>query len=203
MVVNLAAGLDARPYRMSLPPALRWVEVDMPDLLAYKQEILAGEKPVCALERVPQDLANAAARRELFERLGREAKRVLVVSEGLIVYFTAEEVAALASDLAAISSFRYWTLDLVSPALLKMIQKSMGGQLDQAGAPLKFAPREGPEFFRPHGWTPREAHSLLHTAAKLKRLSFFMRLFALFPDAAGRQPDKPWGGMCLLENNRS
>src|SRR5450759_4596287 len=29
MVVNLAAGLDARPYRMALPPALRWIEVDL------------------------------------------------------------------------------------------------------------------------------------------------------------------------------
>jgi len=25
MVVNLAAGLDARPYRMALPPALPWI----------------------------------------------------------------------------------------------------------------------------------------------------------------------------------
>jgi O-methyltransferase involved in polyketide biosynthesis len=203
MVVNLAAGLDARPYRMSLPPALRWVEVDLPDLLAYKEEVLAGEKPVCALERTPLDLADAAARRELFQRLGREAKRALVISEGLIIYFTAEEVAALARDLATPASFRYWILDMTSPALLKMLQKSIGGQLDQASAPLKFAPREGPEFFRRHGWTPREVHSLLHTAAKLKRLSFFMRLLSLLPDPAGRQPDKPWGGLCLLENNRN
>src|SRR5689334_23330923 len=27
MVVNLAAGLDARPYRMDLPRALQWIEV--------------------------------------------------------------------------------------------------------------------------------------------------------------------------------
>ena len=30
MVVNLAAGLDARPYRMSLPSSLQWIEVDLP-----------------------------------------------------------------------------------------------------------------------------------------------------------------------------
>ena len=29
-VVNLAAGLDARPYRMELPADLRWFEVDLP-----------------------------------------------------------------------------------------------------------------------------------------------------------------------------
>ena len=32
-VINLAAGLDARPYRLPLPAALRWVEVDLPELL--------------------------------------------------------------------------------------------------------------------------------------------------------------------------
>ena len=47
LVLNLAAGLDARPYRMALPPSLRWVEVDLPELLTYKEEVLAGEKPVC------------------------------------------------------------------------------------------------------------------------------------------------------------
>src|SRR5205814_7790185 len=29
-VGNLAAGLDARPSRMDLPPSLQWVEVDLP-----------------------------------------------------------------------------------------------------------------------------------------------------------------------------
>ena len=46
MIVNLAAGLDARPYRMNLPASLNWVEVDLPDLLSYKEEILRDEKPV-------------------------------------------------------------------------------------------------------------------------------------------------------------
>src|SRR5215467_13456430 len=35
-VVNLAAGVDARPYRLKLPPDLRWVEVDLPDMVREK-----------------------------------------------------------------------------------------------------------------------------------------------------------------------
>src|SRR5256885_7407950 len=58
MVVNLAAGLDTRPYRMALPSSLQWIEVDLPELLAYKIDALADDKPVCSLERVPLDLAN-------------------------------------------------------------------------------------------------------------------------------------------------
>src|ERR671932_1870621 len=31
-VLNLAAGLDTRPYRMSLPRSLRWIEVDLANI---------------------------------------------------------------------------------------------------------------------------------------------------------------------------
>ncbi len=47
LVVNLAAGLDARPYRMALPPSLRWVEVDLPEILDYKTDALASATPRC------------------------------------------------------------------------------------------------------------------------------------------------------------
>jgi len=40
-------GLDARPYRMNLPPTLQWIEVDFQDIIAYKEETLANEKPRC------------------------------------------------------------------------------------------------------------------------------------------------------------
>ena len=47
MVVNLAAGLDTRPYRMELPSGLQWVEVDLPAMIDYKEELLRNEKPRC------------------------------------------------------------------------------------------------------------------------------------------------------------
>jgi len=201
MVVNLAAGLDARPYRMQLPPQLQWIEVDLPDLLAYKTERLAGETPHCILERVALDLSNLAARRELFARLNARAKSVMIVSEGLVVYLAPEEVLQLATDLARTPTFNRWTLDMVSPGLMRMMLKTMGQELQHAGAPFKFAPDDGPAFFERAGWKPLEVRSLLHTAATLKRLSWRMRLFALLPDSAGRVPSSPWGGVCLFEKN--
>ena len=203
MVVNLAAGLDARPYRMALPSHLQWIEVDLPELLAYKSEQLAGETPRCNLERVALDLSNVVARRELFERLNTRARSVMIVSEGLVVYLAPEEVFALASDLARTPTFNRWALDMVSPALMRMMQKTMGQDLRHAGAPFKFAPDEGPPFFERAGWKPVEVRSLLHTAAKLRRLSWRMRLFALLPDSAGRVPSSPWGGVCLFEKIRA
>ncbi len=198
MVINLAAGLDARPYRMALPASLKWIEVDLPEILTYKEEILAGEKPACALERIRLDLSNVSGRRELFEELGRRANKALVITEGLLVYLTADEVGSLARDLAAPRSFARWILDVASPGLLRMLQKKIGSQVSQAGAPLKFGPKEGPGFFSPYGWKPLGVRSLLKEAARQKRLPIFLRLMALLPESNGAQGSRPWSGVCLL-----
>jgi methyltransferase (TIGR00027 family) len=197
MVINLAAGLDTRPYHMDLPPSLKWIEVDLPGMIDYKEGILDKEKPRCALERVRLDLADVAGRRELFQRLGATAKKVLVITEGLLVYLTRDEVLALGRDLSAQSSFRDWAIDLCSPGLLKMLQKNLGA-LSEAGSPLKFGPEEGPDFFTACGWKPAEVYSMLKTAAKIKRLPVGMRLLALLPESNGRQGSRPWGAVCRL-----
>lgn len=197
MVINLAAGLDTRAYHMDVPPSLKWIEVDLPGMIDYKEGILDNEKPRCALERVRLDLADVAGRRELFQRLGVTAKKVLVITEGLLVYLTRDEVLALGRDLAAQSSFRDWAIDLCSPGLLKMLQKNLGA-LSEAGSPLKFGPEEGPDFFTACGWKPAEVYSMLKTAAKIKRLPVGMRLLALLPESNGRQGSRPWGAVCRL-----
>ena len=74
MVVNLAAGLDARPYRMNLPGSLQWIEVDLSEILTYKEDVLRNEAPVCQVERVRLDLSDVRARRELFSELSPSDK---------------------------------------------------------------------------------------------------------------------------------
>lgn len=198
LVLNLAAGLDARPYRMKLPSSLQWIEVDLPGILAHKEEILAGEKPACALERVRLDLANVNARRTLFTSLNQRARKILALTEGLLIYLSAEEAAALAHDLASGASFQRWIMDLSSPGLLKMMQKTTGKRLREIGAPFKFAPAEGPAFFSQHGWEPMEVKGMLKTAAQFKRPPLLLRLFALLPEKKGPAGNQPWSGVCLF-----
>lgn len=199
LVVNLAAGLDARPYRLDLPASLPWIEVDLPEILAYKEELLGDAQPRCALERVRLDLADADARRELFGRLGARGHKALVITEGFLTYLAPEEVAILARDLAAPASFQRWILDIGSPGLLRMLTKEVGSHLSQAGAPFKFGPKEGPGFFTPYGWRPAAVRSYLQTAARLKRLPLFLRLMAVLPESSGAQGSRPWAAACLLE----
>jgi len=199
LVLNLAAGLDARPYRMKLPPSLQWIEVDLPGILAYKEEILSGEKPTCALERVRLDLADVNARRKLFASLHQRASKVLVLTEGLLIYLSPEEVEALAKDLGSGANLQRWIMDLSSPGLLKMMQKTTGKRLSEIGAPFKFAPAEGPAFFSPHGWEPMEVKSMLKTATKFKRPPLFLRLLGHLPEKKGPAGNQPWSGVCLFK----
>jgi methyltransferase (TIGR00027 family) len=194
LVLNLAAGLDARPYRLDLPGSLRWVEVDLPELLAYKEEVLGAEPPHCRLERHAFDLADAPARRALFAQLGRG----LVISEGLLVYFSEEEVGALARELAE-AGFDYWLFDLSSPALLQFLQMTTGRHTAEAGAPLRFAPREGVAFFEPFGWTPLTVDPVFEEALALGRVPKEMLAGAPPPGIDG----PIWSGICLLRRRNS
>ena len=199
LVINLAAGLDARPYRMQIPPTLQWIEVDFPEIVSYKEEVLVEEKPKCKLERVSLDLTNVTARREFFAGLDQRASRIAVMSEGLLIYFSTEDVASLARDLANLKNFQSWIIDLTSPGQLKLMQRTTGKQLSEAGAAFKFAPSEGPNFFVPHGWIPKDVQGFLKTAAQLKRAP--QELLALLPEPKNISGNYPWTGVCQLKKS--
>jgi O-methyltransferase involved in polyketide biosynthesis len=148
------------------------------------------------------DLSDRVSRQELFSIVSLRAKRAFVITEGLLIYLSPEDVAAFADDLAKPSSFNRWLIDLASPGLLTMLMREIGSELDSAGAPMKFGPEEGVDFFRAHGWQPVEVQSMLKAAAKLGRLPFGLRLVALLPEAP-RPGRRPWSGACVLERRES
>jgi methyltransferase (TIGR00027 family) len=182
-VVNLGAGLDARPYLLPLPNSLRWIEVDLPAILAYKEHKLASVQPLCSLEFVKLDLADITLRRTLFARINREAKQALVITEGLLVYLTPDQVATLAADLYAQPNFRWWLVDLVPSLVLKLLPRKLEKYLAAANSSFKFAPEEGTKFFEREGWKVSEVRSMLDEAHRLKRempLSLLLRLISRF-----------------------
>ncbi|MGH7646904.1 MAG: class I SAM-dependent methyltransferase [Gemmatimonadaceae bacterium] len=202
LVVNLAAGLDTRPFRLALPPALRWTDVDLPDILEYKRETLAGIKPHCVYEAITTDLTDADARRALFARLGGSAKRALVVTEGLLIYLHPEQVGALADDLHAQPAFHWWLIDIASPWLKKYMQRTWDKTLDAGNSRMHFFPEEGTAFFRPHGWKQTEYRSSVEEAHRLRRemkLAWLWRFMMRMAPAERREAQRKISGAALLE----
>lgn len=202
-VVNLAAGLDARPYRLPLPPSLRWIEVDFPDVIAFKEERLAREKPMCELQRVGLDLTDIARRKAFLAGVGAAAAKVLVLTEGLLIYLPPEQVARLASDLATIPSFRWWLMDISSPRLMKILEKSWGRSLAKGNAPFLFAPPESTQFFAPCGWKESEYRAMWDEANRLNRaevpLAWLWNLLSRFQSPAKKEEGRRMSGMVVLE----
>ncbi len=203
-VLNLAAGLDARPWRLPLPPTLNWIDVDLPHMIEYKLRVMAGETARCRYQPRAIDLREIGARRELFAEVGSAARSALVVSEGLLVYLEPDSVASLARDLAAVPSFRWWAFDLVGPIILARLQKQFGRSLATARAPMQFGPAEGTAWFAPHGWREREFHSMIVDAIRLKRqppMAWTWRLMAMFMSRARREQAWRMAGNVLLERS--
>jgi methyltransferase (TIGR00027 family) len=197
-VLNLAAGLDTRPYRLALPASLHWIEADLPGIVDEKERLLADAKPMCRLSREKVDLADVMARSAFLARVLQNATKALVITEGLLAYLEEEVVRSLGHDLAAQPRIRWWLLDVASPIILQMMQKSMGQHL--TNAPFKFAPVNGVAFFEALGWQAREVRSVFREAGRYRRLGFFLRLLARLPGPDPRKPGKArWSAVVRFE----
>lgn len=102
-VVLLAAGLDTRALRLDWPPGTRVFEVDLPEVLEFKQEVLAGTTPNCALTRVPADLRENWSL-ALTEAGLDPAKPTAWLIEGLLVYLSAREGDDLLREVSRLSA---------------------------------------------------------------------------------------------------
>lgn len=193
-VLNLAAGLDTRPYRLDLPSEFDWVEADLPDLLAEKTHLLSGHAPRCRLTRTAVDLADPAARDAFLDKALDGATRALVLTEGLLMYLDDADVVALSQAIKR-PEVAWWMLDFAGPGLKKLMNKKMDGLLQNAA--FKFAPENGLTFFEDLGWRTVEVESLLTAARRFRRLPPLMRLLARLPQQDPRHPGdgRPWSAV--------
>ncbi len=200
MVINLAAGLDTRAYRLPLPDSLHWVDVDLPEMTRYMDLMMENEKPNCQYRRIALDLSNRTERNILFKELSSQGKNILVMAEGLVGYLSEADNGALAYDLSRNKNFKFFAIDLMSPGILPMIKNEMGQLLEEANSPLIFAPKEGEDFYLLFKWKQIASKSKLKTAAVLKRLSAEMMQYAAAPEPKGPKGLFPWSGVCVFEN---
>ncbi len=201
-VLNLAAGFDARPWRLPLPSPLNWIDADLPVMLDEKEQVMAGEKPACHYEAVRVDLADPVARAGLFQHIGQSARKALVLTEGLLIYLAPEDVASLARDLALVTPIRWWIMDLASPELLQRMEKNWAPVVRAGNAPFRFGPAENTGFFAPFGWREVEFRSTLAEAVRIKRafpLGGLVLWLTRFAPPEKREKQRRFSGYALLE----
>ncbi len=201
-VIDLAAGLDTRAWRLALPPTLHWYDIDLPGITEYKTEAMRDETPKCHYEAIAVDLTDAAARQSRLTSLGATAKSAMVVTEGLLIYLKPDEVASLARAIHDIGTVRWWLSDLANPQLLDIMNRHWGRAVNAGSAPFQFAPAEGTKFFEPFGWREIEFRSGMEEAHRLKREMRMMplwRLLSRFAPAEKREAFRRMSAYVMLE----
>lgn len=201
-VINLAAGLDTRAWRLPLPASLRWFDVDLPGITDYKATAMRDERPLCVYEAIAVDLTDSQARSEVLTRLGAGSTTALVIAEGLLIYLTAEQVGSIARDIHMIECARWWMIDLATPDLLRIMNRHWGGAVSAANAPFQFAPADGTDFFNQFGWREIEFRSGIEEAHRLRREMPMMplwRLMAKISPAERREKFMRMTGYVMLE----
>jgi len=166
---------------------------------------MAGETPRCALEFIAADLREAGARKEVFSRAAEHGP-VLVITEGLLIYLEADQVAELGKDLRDFSNARWWLTDLASPLLLKYLGRRWQPKLAAGNAPFRFGPADGTAFFAPLGWREAEFRSTWDESWRLNRtmpFARFWKLLAMLQSERRKQAARRMSGIVLLEADDS
>jgi methyltransferase (TIGR00027 family) len=163
-VVILAAGLDARAYRLSWPDQTTIFELDRPQVLDFKREVLAehGAKPNAERREVAIDL------REDWPQALRDSgfdctKPSAWIAEGLLIYLPAaaeeqlfsgiDALAAQGSHAAVEDSAPMAPDDLAAGIEEERAARAKGDErlFFQLVYNERHAPAE--QWFNQHGWT--------------------------------------------------
>jgi methyltransferase (TIGR00027 family) len=157
-VVLAAAGMDARAFRLPLPPDLHVYEMDRPDVLAWKRDVLGGlgARPACHRHEVGVDLTRPWG--EALRAAGfRPDEPSLWLAEGLLMYLDEPEAASFLDRVAEQAAPGSWiAADVVSRNLLRSPHfRRWLDYLDRAGSPWRFGTNDPEAFFAFHGWRPR------------------------------------------------
>jgi methyltransferase (TIGR00027 family) len=176
VVLSVGAGLDTRPWRLDLPPDLRWIEADFPEMLGYKTRAMAAEEPKCRLERVAADVTSHAEREVLLAAAA--GVPTLMITEGLLMYLAGAVVEAFAAE-AARQGIRRWLLDSNSLDLARMMGWDARGSIEKIRASDHLQGGAVLDVVRSKGWNQLCFRSYSRDAAEVaaERIAAMIRPF--------------------------
>lgn len=153
-VVILAAGLDARAYRLAWPQDTTVFELDQPAVIAAKAEVLAGEEPRCQRVALGVDLTEdwtEALRANGFD----PGQPAVWLMEGLLQYLDESAVHALFERVDTLSAPGSVLLyDIVGKVLLDSVMlAAVREQMSRNGAPWLFGTDSPEQLCEPLGWS--------------------------------------------------
>ena len=155
-VVLAAAGLDTRAFRLDWPSRTRLYEMDLPEVLDAKEDVIykAGAKPNCERHTVRGDLREATWPEALLARGYRPEKPSVWLIEGLLYYLTRTAVHRLLKKVGALTTTgSLLGLDVMNRGLFfSVVAWLLQAALARLGAPGRFGTNDPERLMARHGW---------------------------------------------------
>ena len=146
-VVIIGAGFDSRAYRLD---GGTWVELDEPQVIAYKDERLPVEQSKNKLQRIAIDFATDSLEEKLSSFADRS--RVVVVIEGVFMYLEQETIARLLQTLHRLFPQHKLVCDLMNRSFFEKYGRTIHEKLTGMGASFKFTADKPEEVFVQNGY---------------------------------------------------
>lgn len=114
-IVNLGAGMDTRAFRLNWTQGTKYYEIDYPEVLTYKNEILKDVLTTCDRYSIAVDLTGTNWVEILLQQGFDKNIPSVWLLEGLIYYLSEKEAHTLLETITKLSSTDSWIgLDLIN-----------------------------------------------------------------------------------------
>jgi methyltransferase (TIGR00027 family) len=155
-VVLAAAGLDTRAFRLSWPSGTQVYEMDLPEVLNTKEDVIdrAGAQPNCERLTVGVDLSMATWPEALLACGYRPERPSVWLIEGLLYYLTRTAVHGLLEKVGTLATTgSLLGLDVMNRGLFfSPVAWPMQAALARRGAPGRFGTNDPETLMARHGW---------------------------------------------------
>jgi methyltransferase (TIGR00027 family) len=155
-VVLAAAGLDTRAFRLGWPSGTQVYELDLPEVLDAKEEVIeaAGAEASCERSTVRVDLKQKTWPEALLAAGYQPESPSVWLIEGLLFYLTRGDVHGLLEKVGALAvNGSLLGLDVMNRGLFfSPIAWPMQAALARRGAPGRFGTNDPETLMAHHGW---------------------------------------------------
>jgi methyltransferase (TIGR00027 family) len=146
-VVIIGAGFDSRAFRLR---GGTWLELDEPQLIAYKNERLAASNCDNELQRIPIDFSTDSLEEKLSAFSSHSS--VTIVIEGVFVYLDKEVIGQLLQTLRRLFPRHKLICDLMSREFFENYGGTFNEKITGMGASFKFTADNPEELFLGNGY---------------------------------------------------
>ncbi len=161
-VVLIGAGFDSRAYRLN---GGTWIELDEPQVIAYKNERLPAAQAQNPLQRIPIDFSTESVEEKLAV-VGESGGPTVVVIEGVFMYLEEATIRGLLQTLHLLFPEHKLICDLMTRKFFEKYGRTIHEKLTGMGATFKFTVDNPEDLFLRNGYRRVACFSVVEKSAE-------------------------------------